>query len=99
MLPGALLQGQFIFIPTQWFSIWRLLVLGIFMQAISWWMIATSMVKIPAHRTALILLLQPAMAMVWGILFFKEALTLLQAIGLMITLVSIYIGSFRSISH
>lgn len=96
MLPGALLQRQFIFIPTQWFSIWRLLVLGIFMQAISWWMIATSMVKIPAHRTALILLLQPAMAMVWGMVFFKETLTFLQAIGLVVTLSSIYIGSIRN---
>ncbi len=99
MLPGALFQRQYIFWPSEWFSVSRVLILGIFMQAICWWMIASSMIKIPAHRTALILLLQPAIAVVWGFVFFKETLTVLQIIGLLITLGSVYIGSLKSVAR
>ena len=96
MLPGALLQHQYVFFPAGWVSISQLLLLGIFMQAICWWMIASSIVKIPVHRTALILLLQPTVAVIWGSIFFKETFTLLQIIGLLITLGSVYIGSIKN---
>ena len=96
MLPGALIQSEYVFFTTEWDLIYRLLLLGVFMQGICWWMIASSIVKIPVHRTALILLLQPTMAVIWGFVFFRETLSLLQIIGLVITLASVYTGSIKN---
>ncbi|MBD3161858.1 MAG: EamA family transporter [Candidatus Eisenbacteria bacterium] len=75
---------------------WLLLAaLGIVAQAIGWWAISRSLREILASKAGLILLLQPALATVWGVLFFAEQMTLTQAGGAVITLAAIYYGGWR----
>lgn len=75
---------------------WAILfLLALVAQALGWWAISNSLRKIPASRAGLILLLQPTLATVWGIIFFAEYLHYLQVIGAIITLAAIYIGSLR----
>ncbi len=82
-------------LPSDAFSWLMLLGLGVLVQAFGWWAIATSLPRIETHRASLLLLLQPALATVWGWLLFNEALDLLQVLGAAGTLVAIYIGSVR----
>jgi drug/metabolite transporter (DMT)-like permease len=75
---------------------WAILfLLALVAQALGWWAISNSLRKIPASRAGLILLLQPTLATVWGIIFFAEYLHYLQVIGAIITLTAIYVGSLR----
>jgi len=72
-----------------------LISLGLVSQALGWWAITSSLAKIVASRAGLILLLQPTLAMVWGVLMFSEQFTLTQAVGAVVTLVAIYFGGLR----
>ncbi len=65
-------------------------------QALGWYVISSVLPKIKASQSGMVLLLQPTMAMVWGVLFFSESLTALQIIGAGLTLVAIYFGSVRN---
>jgi len=73
-----------------------LISLGLIAQALGWWAITSSLARIVASRAGLILLLQPTLAMVWGVLMFSEQFTLTQAFGATITLTAIYFGGLRS---
>jgi len=84
------------FLPQQSETFFLLMILGVVGQALAWWGIATAMKKIAIHHTALILLLQPVLAMGWGYLFFKETLGVEQVMGALITLTAIYAGSVKS---
>lgn len=71
--------------------------LALVAQSIGWWAISSSITKIEGSQSGLILLLQPVLATLWGILFFAEHLTAVQIIGGIITLAAIYAGSvFRT---
>ena len=69
--------------------------LGAIVQGLCWWMIAMSMVKIRTNVVALVLLLQPALAVLWGFLLFGEQHTIMQVIGVFLTIGAIYLGSAR----
>ncbi|MFQ5606582.1 MAG: EamA family transporter, partial [Candidatus Zixiibacteriota bacterium] len=69
--------------------------LGLIAQVLGWLAIYTSLSKLPASRAALILLLQPTFASIWGALIFDETLTLLQLTGAALTLLAIYLGGAR----
>lgn len=86
-----LLSGISFTIPTVK-SATALVSLGLFSQAIGWLLISTSMPKIPASFTGLILLLQPSLSFVWDVLFFARPTTGLQWTGTIITLWAIYLG-------
>lgn len=73
-------------------SLLSLLGLGLFSQSIGWVLIANAMPKIRASFTGLILLLQPALAFIWDVLFFNRPTDTLNWIGVMITLTAIYMG-------
>lgn len=66
--------------------------LGLFCQAIGWLLIAGALPKIPASFTGLILLLQPALAFVWDVLFFDRSTDLMNWFGVALTLAAIYMG-------
>jgi drug/metabolite transporter (DMT)-like permease len=83
------------FWPPDMRALGFLLVLGILGQAIAWWGIAWAMKRIAIHHTALILLMQPVLSILWGFLLFGEALVHSQIIGAAITLSAIYAGSIR----
>lgn len=73
-------------------SLLSLVSLGLFCQAIGWLLIAGALSKIPASFTGLILLLQPALAFIWDVLFFNRSTDLLNWIGVVLTLAAIYMG-------
>ena len=69
--------------------------LALIAQVLGWLAIYHSLSKLPASRAALILLLQPTFASIWGAILFHETLTLLQLGGAALTLFAIYLGSAR----
>lgn len=69
--------------------------LGALVQGLCWWMIAISMVRVRTNVVALVLLLQPALAVMWGFLLFGEKLTLTQGVGVFLTIGAIYLGSVQ----
>lgn len=82
--------------PANLESILVLLMLGIIVQALGWWVIAYAITKIKSSMAALVLLLQPTLATFWGVLFFDEVLELIQYIGAAIMLTAIYFGSTKN---
>lgn len=73
-------------------SLLALLGLGLFSQTIGWILIATAMPKIPASLTGLTLLLQPTLAFIWDVLIFSRPTSLTNWLGVLITLIAIYLG-------
>jgi len=69
--------------------------LGLVAQALGWWAITASLAKIATARAGLILLLQPTLAMVWGVMMFAEQFTPMQLLGAVIALAAIYYGGLR----
>ena len=69
-----------------------LIVYGISSQAIGWLIITRALPKIRASLVGMILLLQPALAFVWDVLFFDRPTTLVSLVGITITLSAIYLG-------
>lgn len=69
-----------------------LIILGLFSQTIGWLIIANAMPKIPASITGLVLLLQPSLSFVWDILFFSRPTSMVNLLGVFITLGAIYLG-------
>ena len=72
-----------------------LIALALVAQVAGWLLIYKSLAQLPASRSALILLLQPTFATIWGALLFDERLGLLQLFGAAITLAAIYLGAAR----
>lgn len=69
---------------------------GLISQTIGWLLITSSLPYLPTSRVALILLLQPTLAYVWEVLFFNRLVTPLEAIGALIAMIAIYIGSISA---
>ena len=65
---------------------------GITSQAAGWLIITRALPKIRASLVGMILLLQPALAFVWDMLFFNRETTLVSLVGIGITLAAIYLG-------
>lgn len=80
-------------LPPDVSSLGLLVLLALVAQALGWWAISSSLSTIPASRSGLILLLQPVLATLWGVLFFAEYLTTVQLVGAAVTLGAIYVGS------
>jgi drug/metabolite transporter (DMT)-like permease len=72
-----------------------LLALGFFSQAVGWVMITKSHPKLPTTYIGMILLLQPALAFVWDMIIFSRPTSLVNGLGVVITLVAIYLGLNR----
>jgi drug/metabolite transporter (DMT)-like permease len=81
------------FLPTDVVTWLAVAGLGVFVQALAWLAITGALPRVPTAQAGLILLLQPTLATVWGVLFFAERLTGLQAFGAGVTLVAMYFGS------
>jgi len=58
--------------------------------------ISAGIAKIDASRAGLLLILQPTLAFVWDILFFARPTGLMEMLGALVTLFSIYLGTIRS---
>lgn len=73
-------------------SLASLLGLAFFSQTVGWLLIALSLPRIPASLTGLVLLLQPALAFVWDVLFFGRPTDLQDWAGTLLALWAIYLG-------
>ena len=73
-----------------------LVALGLFSQAVGWIIITNALPKIRASLSGLILLLQPALAFVWDVLFFHRPTSARNWVGLAVVLVAIYLGARRT---
>ncbi|PIQ27405.1 EamA/RhaT family transporter [bacterium (Candidatus Blackallbacteria) CG17_big_fil_post_rev_8_21_14_2_50_48_46] len=75
-------------------NLWLILIAyGIFIQGLAWLFISKGLAQVPASRGSLILLLQPALALVWDVLFFHHPLSAREASGALLTLIAIYYGA------
>jgi drug/metabolite transporter (DMT)-like permease len=92
LLVGAvLLEGESFRIPdVATFGV--LLAYGLVPQVAGWLLISTALPKVQASRAGLILLLQPALAFVWDLLFFSRPTKAVELLGAAITLGAIYLG-------
>lgn len=72
-----------------------LLGLGIVGQVVGWVMVSKGLPEVNAAVAGLTLLLQPALAFMWDILFFGRQTTTLEYVGAGIVLAAIYLGSSR----
>jgi drug/metabolite transporter (DMT)-like permease len=81
---GALLvapfDAGFAFAPHVPAHLW-LLALAIVSQVIGWLLIATALPRLRAVETSILLMAQPVITLVWGVLLFRERLSALQWIG------------------
>ena len=69
-----------------------LIIYGVCSQVIGWVLISIGLPKMEASRAGLVLLLQPALAFTWDILFFKHGASASEIIGAVIALTAIYMG-------
>lgn len=76
-------------------TFFALMALGLFSQVIGWILITNALPKIQASLFGFILLLQPALAFVWDVLFFQRPTSLINWIGVFIVLIAIYCGSVK----
>ncbi len=83
------------FLPVNLVGALALLGLALLVQALGWWAISNALPNVPTPQAGLALLLQPTLAMVWGVLFFAEYLAPSQMVGAVITLAAIYAGGLR----
>jgi drug/metabolite transporter (DMT)-like permease len=76
-------------------SLFSLAALGVFSQSGGWILIANALPGVRASLSGLILLLQPALAFVWDVLFFQRPTTPVNWLGVLIALAAIYLGMAR----
>lgn len=69
--------------------------LGIVGQVLGWVLVSKGLPKVNASVGGLALLLQPAMAFMWDIIFFDRPTTSLEYFGVVIVLVAIYLGATK----
>ena len=74
-------------------SLFALGSLGLFSQVIGWILITNALPHVRASYSGLILLLQPALAFIWDVLFFHRPTTLLNWAGVILALFAIYIAT------
>jgi len=68
---------------------------GIFGQVIGWLLITTGLPRIPVSRAGLIIMLQPALAFVWDVLFFARPAGPLEWVGAALAVSAIALGSMK----
>ncbi|MEI6509773.1 MAG: DMT family transporter [bacterium] len=95
---GSLLQGQSLAIPDLRTG-GLLLAYAIGSQVIGWWLISHGLPALDASRAGLLLLLQPALAFLWDILFFQRPTTIVEGLGAALTIWAIYMGTMGRSKH
>ncbi len=76
-------------------SFLALAALGLLSHSLGWILITNALPNVRASFSGLILLLQPALAFVWDVLFFQRPTTPLNWLGVLIALAAIYLGMAR----
>ena len=68
---------------------------GIGSHAIGGIMIASALVRVSTTEVGIALLLQPTLSFIWEILFFNRSFTMIESVGVIIVLYSIFLSSNR----
>ncbi|GAA4813049.1 hypothetical protein GCM10011365_22480 [Marinicella pacifica] len=90
----AVLEGDsFVIHDNQ--TLFSMISLGVFCQVIGWVMITRSMPLLATSLVGLILLLQPALSMLWDIVFFSRPTSMLDILGFVAVMIGIYVASVR----
>jgi drug/metabolite transporter (DMT)-like permease len=87
-------SGLTIGIPSSQ-SLLSLLILGIFCQVLGWLLITQSMPNLPTAIVGMVLLLQPALSMLWDVLFFDRPMGMIDLIGLAMVLMGVYLATLK----
>lgn len=88
------LTGQSLMISDHQ-TLWSMLALGVLCQVVGWVLITRTMPLIPVSIVGLLLLLQPAMSMVWDVLLFDRPMTVHDQWGLVLVLCGIYLATLK----
>jgi drug/metabolite transporter (DMT)-like permease len=90
----AVKNGESLRIPDG--QSWLVLVAyGVLCQALGWIVISRGLRTVDASRAGLLLLLQPTLTFVWDVLFFDRPTTPVEALGAVLAVGAIYMGSAR----
>ncbi len=91
---AALGEGDSLAIPTAqaWWSLIGLALVG---QVLGWILLLRAMPHLPASMVGLLLLMQPALSFVFDVLLFDRPTRMLDWAGVGLSLVGIFIGSYR----
>lgn len=81
--------GSGIDYTPSWPSHGWLLMLAISSQVVGWMLIGYALPRLPAAETATIILLQPALTLIWGSLILRESPSMLQFLGALIVLTGV----------
>ncbi|WP_020677516.1 DMT family transporter [Geopsychrobacter electrodiphilus] len=76
-------------------SLLALLGVGVVSTTLGWTLISSAIKFLPATTAGLVLLLQPALACVWDVIFFARPTNGTEVVGITLILGAIYIGSYR----
>ncbi len=87
-------SGYNITIPSAQ-SLLSLLILGIVCQVIGWVLITQSMPNLPASIVGVVLLLQPALSMLWDVIFFDRPISISDILGLAMVLLGVYLATLK----
>jgi drug/metabolite transporter (DMT)-like permease len=91
---AAVVEGDSFVLPDA--QTWSaLLGLGFFGQVLGWVLLTRAMPQLPASLIGLLLLLQPALSFVFDVILFARPTRALDWIGVGLSLVGIFIGSYR----
>jgi drug/metabolite transporter (DMT)-like permease len=100
-LTTALLMAIVVYFEGNSFSIpnvktgLSLLALGVFPQVIAWVLITKAMPNLPASIVGILLLLQPALSMLWDVLFFDRPMSQYDIVGFFMVLVGVYLATVK----
>lgn len=86
--------GSSLLVPDA-MSLWALAGAGVVCTTIGWSLISTAIKHTSATITSLFLLLQPALAFVWDVLFFSRPTEGREVAGVLFILSAIYVGTYR----
>ena len=96
-LAGELIRTGDSFAIPDFQSLWALLALGIGSQVIGWLLITNALPNVRTSLSGLVLLLQPAGAFLWDVILFQRPTTLINWLGVILTLTAIYLGTSRDL--
>jgi drug/metabolite transporter (DMT)-like permease len=89
---GAIAEGNSLAIPSLGDLAW-LAAYGLLAHALGLMLIASSLTQVRAAEVGIALLLQPALSLVWDVLFFARPVTPVEAVGAALTLAAIFLGA------
>lgn len=93
---AALVLGTARPAPTVMGNVW-MLALALSTPVLGWWLLTHAIHRIPASFTSVTLLLQPTLALVWGVVLLSQDLTSIQIAGGVVVLIGIGAAQYATV--